>query len=167
MRSVHMAPELTTERWFNSDQPITLSALRGRPVLLYAFQMRCPGCVQYTIPQAKEVHASYDAAHLAVVGLHTVFEDHATMTPDALAGFIAEHDLRFPIGVDAPSGASIPRTMRAYDMQGTPTIVLVDAAGRRRMQHFGHLSDLQLAGAIATLVREARAGVSTDEEGDR
>jgi hypothetical protein len=49
-----MAPEIAAIRWFNSE-PLTLSALRGRVVLLHAFQMLCPGCVSHGTPQAKNL----------------------------------------------------------------------------------------------------------------
>ena len=37
---------------------------------------------------------------LQVIGLHTVFEHHAAMTPVSLEAFIHECQLSFPIGVD-------------------------------------------------------------------
>lgn len=50
------------------------------------------------------------------------------------------------------SASAIPRTMQAYGMQGTPTLVLVDADGNLRGQHFGQVSDLALGARIATLL---------------
>lgn len=152
------APELVVQRWLNSEQAITLEALRGRVVLIYAFQMLCPGCVLHTIPQAKEVHDAFDPRQLVVLGLHTVFENHDVMTPRALEVFVHENRLRFPIGIDMP-GDQMPQTMKAYEMQGTPTTVLIDALGRRRFQHLGHVPGMQLAAAITELnVEAARAG---------
>ena len=37
------APELVVSRWFNTSEPLTLAGLRGRVVMLHAFQMLCPG----------------------------------------------------------------------------------------------------------------------------
>jgi hypothetical protein len=39
-------------------------------------------------------------------------------------------------------------------MQGTPTLLLIDRAGRLRRQVFGHLPDLQLGAEIAALIGE-------------
>src|SRR5690606_20270412 len=39
------APELQVSRWFNTPAPLSLAALRGRVVVVEAFQMLCPGCV--------------------------------------------------------------------------------------------------------------------------
>lgn len=41
------APELHIQEWVNTDKEFTLQSLRGRVVLLEAFQMLCPGCVSH------------------------------------------------------------------------------------------------------------------------
>jgi hypothetical protein len=42
---------------------------------------------------------------------------------------IHDYRLTFPIGVDEASGdASIPVTMRRFQMRGTPTLILIDRA---------------------------------------
>ncbi len=150
------APSWHVERWFNTEQALSLESLRGRVVLLHAFQMLCPGCVSHGIPQAQRVAAAFDTEQLAVVGLHSVFEHHQVMTPAALRVFIDEYELRFPIAVDrAEPGYAAPRTMRAYAMRGTPTAVLIDRAGRIAWQRFGRPSDLELGTVIGQLLGEA------------
>jgi hypothetical protein len=52
-------------------------------------------------------------------------------------------------------GDPLPRTMRAYAMQGTPTLLLIDAQGHLREQHFGVLEDLALGTALGGLLAEA------------
>lgn len=155
MPALRPAPEWQTSRWLNSDRPLTLADLRGRVVVLHAFQMLCPGCVQHGVPQAQRIARLFDASRVAVVGLHTVFEHHAAMTPEALAVFASEYRLTFPIGVDLPSETgAIPRTMAAYGMQGTPTLVLIDRAGRLRKQSFGVEDDLRVGADIGFLLAE-------------
>jgi hypothetical protein len=39
-------------------------------------------------------------------------------------------------------------------MQGTPTTLLIDRTGRLRLAKFGHIDDLALGAAIATLIAE-------------
>ena len=153
------APPWQVDRWFNTSDAITLESLRGKVVVLEAFQMLCPGCVSHGLPQAARVHATFPAEQVAVVGLHTVFEHHAAMTPVSLQAFLHEYRIHFPVAVDAPGGHghAMPRTMRAYDMQGTPTLTLIDAGGIIRHQHFGRISDLELGAQIATLLAEANA----------
>jgi thiol-disulfide isomerase/thioredoxin len=150
------APELDVVQWFNTKAPLSLADLRGRVVLLHAFQMLCPGCVKLGTPQAQQVHEQFARQDVAVVGLHTVFEHHDAMQPVSLAAFIHEYRLSFPIGVDRPDGQrGIPMTMRAYDMRGTPTLILIDRHGRMRQHSFGHVPDLALGAAIGALVAES------------
>ena len=156
-RVPELAPELEVARWFNTDEALTLAALRGRVVVIEAFQMLCPGCVAHGLPQAMRVHQTFAATDVAVIGLHTVFEHHDVMTPAALEAFLYEYRIQFPVAVDVPGEASpIPRTMAAYAMQGTPTMVLIDRQGRRRAQYFGEVSDLKLGAEIMALAGEGR-----------
>jgi len=156
-----LLPEWQVERWFNVPAPLTLASLRGRVVVLEAFQMLCPGCVSHGLPQAQRVQRLFPAEQVTVVGLHTVFEHHAAMTPVALQAFLHEYRIGFPVGVDRPSGdGPVPSTMRAYGLRGTPTLLLVDREGRLRHHHFGQVDDLALGAQVAALVAE-RSGVLT------
>jgi hypothetical protein len=146
-------PEWITTDWLNSE-PLTLRQLRGRVVMIHAFQMLCPGCVARGIPQAQRVAQLFAGAPLTVVGLHTVFEHHEAMKLESLRAFVHEYRIGFPVAVDAPGavGESTPQTMRAYGMQGTPTTILIDARGRRRRQVFGVHDDLMLGAELQTLL---------------
>ncbi|MGE6761085.1 redoxin domain-containing protein [Corallococcus interemptor] len=153
------APAWQTTTWLNTPEPLTLERLRGKVILLHAFQMLCPGCVARGIPQAQRVAEVFAGAPLVVVGLHTVFEHHEAMKLESLRAFLHEYRVKFPVGVDAPGegGDPIPRTMSAYAMRGTPTTVLIDAQGRLRRQVFGVHDDLQLGAEIQTLLLEAQS----------
>lgn len=153
-----VAPVWHTTDWLNTDRPLDLEGLRGKVILLHAFQMLCPACVQRGIPQAQRVSELFAGAPLAVVGLHTVFEHHDAMRLPSLEAFVHEFRVKFPIGVDAPdpAGGFLPRTMKAYAMQGTPTTVLIDAEGRVRRHVFGVHDDIVLGAEIQSLLIEAR-----------
>ena len=151
----HLAPELQTSGWFNTPQPLMLASLRGKVVVLHAFQMLCPGCVQFGIPLAQRMYQEFDPDQVAVIGLHTVFEHHSVMDRDALAVFVHEYQLHFPIGIDMPDGQQgMPLTMRAYHMQGTPSVMLIDKTGHLRLHKFGHASDLMFGFLIGTLLSD-------------
>jgi peroxiredoxin len=153
-----LAPEWQVLQWFNTQQPLQLADLRGKVVVVHAFQMLCPGCVIQGLPQTQKIFNAFDANEVAVVGLHTVFEHHEVMTPQALEAFIHEYRYTFPIGVDQPGGDSgLPQTMRAYGMRGTPSLILIDHQGYIRKHSFGHEDDLRVGATIATLVSEAKA----------
>ena len=147
------APPLSVRRWYNTDSDISLHALKGRVVVIEAFQMLCPGCVSHGLPQAQRIFETFPRKDVVVIGLHTVFEHHeAQGTEAALRAFLHEYRIRFPVAIDAPSDdGPIPRTMAAYAMQGTPTLQLVDREGRLSEQYFGHVSDLSLGAAIARI----------------
>ncbi|MFN3958743.1 MAG: TlpA disulfide reductase family protein [Parvularculaceae bacterium] len=162
MAALRAAPEWRIQHWFNVKAPLSVAALRGKVIFVTAFQMLCPGCVSHGLPQAMRARAAFDAGDLAVVGLHTVFEHHAAQggrTP--LAAFLHEQRIDFAVGVDAPADGGVPLTMRAYQMQGTPTTILIDRNGMLRMQKFGHLDDILLGASIQALIDESSdAGVS-------
>lgn len=149
------APEISVSQWFNTKDDLTLEALRGKIVVLHAFQMLCPGCVSHGTPQAEKISRLFPSSDVQVIGLHTVFEHHAAMTPVSLQAFIHEYKLSFPIGVDlAQDGEDIPVTMQRYQMRGTPTMVVIDRMGIIRHHSFGQTDDMVAGAAIGTLLGE-------------
>ncbi|QXL85244.1 redoxin domain-containing protein [Comamonas sp. NLF-1-9] len=148
-------PDWEVSRWFNTDTPLSLAGLRGQVVLVEAFQMLCPGCVSQALPLAGKVHQMYGNQGLAVVGLHTVFEHHEAMQPHALEAFLYEYKIRFPVGVDRPLEHSpLPATMLRWQLQGTPSTLLIDKAGRLRAHHFGSIDELELGVVLGRLLAE-------------
>lgn len=150
-------PALHAADWLNSDRPLGLEAFRGRVLAVEAFQMLCPGCVVHGLPQAQRLAATFAADDLAVIGLHCVFEHHAANSRAALAAFLHEWRIRFPVAIDAPGDGPLPRTMLEWELQGTPTLVLFDRQGRLRARHFGQVADLALGAEVMRLVIEAPA----------
>ncbi|MCB1368901.1 MAG: redoxin domain-containing protein [Rhodobacteraceae bacterium] len=147
-------PELMVSQWFNTDQEITLVGLRGQVVVIEAFQMLCPGCVMHGLPLVQKVQQTFSADAVRVLGLHCVFEHHAAMTPVSLAAFLHEYRITFPVGVDAAGKDAMPKTMEAFRMRGTPSLLLIDKSGTLRAHHFGEVSEMQLGAEIATLLAE-------------
>jgi len=158
-----LAPELNVSKWFNTKSELSLSSLRGRPVLIHAFQMLCPGCVSHAIPQTQKAYEMFANTDLAVIGLHTVFEHHAAMTPVALEAFIHEYRLTFPIGVDQPdANGVIPATMSLYEMNGTPTTIIINRDGHIAFQLFGSIDDM----ALGMSIQSALASKATVNPGE-
>ncbi len=147
-------PELSVTRWVNTRKPLSLAALKGKVVVVIAFQMLCPGCVQHGLPQAQKLAQQFADGEVIVVGLHSVFEHHAVMGPEALEAFMHEYGWIFPVGIDTPDGKGLPKTMAAYEMRGTPTMLVFDRAGRLRRHYFGHVEDMRLAAEVMALVIE-------------
>jgi hypothetical protein len=95
-----LAPELDVSEWLGDASP--LESLRGRVVLVETFQMLCPGCIRYGLPQAQRVHRLLP--QVAVIGLHIVFEHHDVTGRDALVVFLSE------FGIQSPSASTATTT---------------------------------------------------------
>ena len=148
-----LIPPLEVSRWFNTGEPLSLNDLRGQVVVIHAFQMLCPACVSHGLPQASRMREVFAPEELVVIGLHCVFEHHAVMGAAALEAFIHEYRLRFPIGIDAPAPQGpLPRTMAAWGLEGTPSLVLLDRSGQPVLKHFGSIDDMVLGGLIGRLI---------------
>lgn len=150
-----VAPELSVSQWFNvSSEPPSLDSLAGEVVVIEAFQMLCPGCVTHGIPQAQRVQKTF-GGDLTVLGLHTVFEHHEAMKPVSLEAFLHEYRVTFPVGVDAyAEGSTTPITMQRFELQGTPSLIVIDRAGRVRVNAFGQIDDLGLGARLGRLLEE-------------
>lgn len=163
------APELQVSHWLNTDAPLMLEKLKGRVVLIEAFQMLCPGCVSHGLPQAQRVANTFSQDDVVVIGLHTVFEHHeAQGTQKALAAFLHEYRVNFPVAIDAPDGTSrIPKTMATYELRGTPSLILIDRLGCVRQQLFGQQDDLKLGADIMALVLEESCEKSCENSSEK
>ena len=150
------APELLVQTWFNTDRPLLLSGLRGRVVVLAAFQVLCPNSIGCGIPQAQRIYETFEPKDVAVIGLHATFEHHDAFNSAVLKAFIHEYRLKFPIALDQPNPASpIPHTMERYKMRGTPSLVLIDRHGLVRKHAFGAVDDLRIGAEIGALTQES------------
>lgn len=144
--------DIDAAEWLNADPAFSLAALRGKVTVVEVFQMLCPGCVSHGLPQAKAIAQIFPAAEVAVIGLHSVFEHHAAMTPVSLAAFLHEYRVPFPVAVDRPGEGALPRTMQAFRLQGTPSLLIFDREGELRAHHFGQVHDLIIGAEIASLL---------------
>ncbi|GKY87471.1 TlpA disulfide reductase family protein [Sinisalibacter aestuarii] len=145
---------LFATEWLNTDSAPTLAGFRGRVLAVEVFQMLCPGCVLHGLPQAQRLAQTFMSGDFAVIGLHSVFEHHDANSRESLAAFLHEWRIRFPVAIDAPGEGAMPRTMEAWALQGTPSLVLFDRQGEMRARHFGQVPDLALGAEIMSLIRE-------------
>ncbi|GEM77267.1 peroxiredoxin family protein [Vibrio sagamiensis] len=176
MHQYPVAPELTVSHWLNTDSPLYLSELKGKVVVIHTFQMLCPGCVSYGLPQAEKLTHFFQQEDVVVIGLHTVFEHHEAMQLESLKAFVHEYRLSFPIAVDAPSSNSIPITMGEYQLAGTPSLVIIDKNSKIRFTHHGAIDDMLVSKIVSSLVLETNsvnndieleATTSTPKQSDR
>lgn len=149
-------PELQAAAWFNADTPPKLKDLKGKVVVLAAFQQHCPGSVKHGLPQARRLARSFSSDEVVVIGLNTPFEHADKQDKKALEAFVAEHELTFPVALDKANGKSLPKTMEAYEIQGTPTLLIFDRQGRLRRHYLGQVDDFRLGAEVMALTIEAR-----------
>ncbi len=69
-----LAKDWVVSDWVQGD-PSTLGDFHGKVVLIEVFQVNCPGCFLYGLPEAIEARAHFPESDLAVIGLATAFED--------------------------------------------------------------------------------------------
>lgn len=148
------APELIISKWLNATENLTLEKLKGKVIAIHAFQMLCPGCVIHGIPQAQRLFDTFNGEHVAILGLHSVFEHHEAMEEKSLRAFLSEFRIGFPVGIDEPASHMIPQTMNLYQLRGTPSWLLIDRNGILRANIFGQIDDVSLSVEVTRLAFE-------------
>ncbi|MFI5255425.1 MAG: TlpA disulfide reductase family protein [Candidatus Limnocylindrales bacterium] len=123
-------------------KPITLAALRGRPVWLNFFASWCPPCQQET-PILEQVYEAHRATGLALVGISV-----QETTADDVRSYATTYGLSFPIGFDATS--AVFHTYQAY---GLPTHYFIDRNGIVRAVWRGPLTAEGAEGLLTTILR--------------
>jgi len=84
------APQLHLSDWVQGN-PTPLDKLLGQVVLIEVFQVNCPGCFLYSLPQAIDLHQRYYNKGLTVIGIATAFEDFELNTLENLKLLIEEN----------------------------------------------------------------------------
>ncbi len=68
------APNLQVSTWVQG-KPTNITNEMGNVVLVEVFQVNCPGCFLYSIPETIDIYRKYKDKGLTVLGLATAFED--------------------------------------------------------------------------------------------
>ena len=68
------APNLQVSTWVQG-KPTDINNEKGNVVLVEVFQVNCPGCFLYSIPETIDIYRKYKDKGLTVLGLATAFED--------------------------------------------------------------------------------------------
>ncbi|MEZ4742194.1 MAG: TlpA disulfide reductase family protein [Bdellovibrionota bacterium] len=147
------ATELVIDKWLNTTDGFKFSVFNNSIKIIHAFQMLCPGCVYYGVPQTERLYKTFNSEFVQVIGLHTVFENHYAMQDHALEVFIKEWRLSFPVAIDKRlENEWMPETMKAYQLQGTPSLIIIDNKGEIKMLHFGQIDHDYLEEFIKDLI---------------
>jgi thiol-disulfide isomerase/thioredoxin len=145
------APPLEVGLWLG-PQPLPLSALTGRPVLLFFWAHWCPDC-KAQIPALVKLEAAYGPRGLVLIG------------PTQRYGYIARgqestpgEELRYIDQARRKSYAALTNmpvpvseeNLQRYGASTVPTLVLVDRQGIVRLYHPGQMRYEELAPAVAS-----------------
>ena len=68
------APNLKVSEWVQGNGS-NLDQHSGNVVLVEVFQVNCPGCFMYGIPESIEIFNKYKSKDVSVLGMATAFED--------------------------------------------------------------------------------------------
>jgi len=149
----HPAPALRAEQFLGSKPPV-LAQLKGSPVLLFFWAHWCADC-KAEAPIITQLRSEFAPKGLAVVGPtklygYTAQVEHAAPS-DELA-YIDAVRHRFYAGLlDMPVPIS-SHNFDAYGASTTPTLVLLDRAGKVAWYHPGAVPYEQLKGEIEKVV---------------
>jgi cytochrome c biogenesis protein CcmG, thiol:disulfide interchange protein DsbE len=124
------APEITLQELENGSAgaSVTLSDLRGKPVILNFWATWCEPCKE-EFPVLDGVYRRYrQPDQLQVIGVNV----QDTATPEMVQQYLADAGVIFPIWLDANGDAN-----RAYSIQALPTTVFIDRSGVIRQVRIG------------------------------
>ncbi len=129
----HPAPDFTLTTV--AGETFTLSALRGKPVVLNFWATWCPPC-RAELPELQAASARY-ADQVIIVGVNQA------EPADAVRGFAGQFGLTFPIPLDEQAVVS-----RQYAVRSLPTTFFVDRNGIIRRIQSGPVTEATLAQAL-------------------
>jgi cytochrome c biogenesis protein CcdA/thiol-disulfide isomerase/thioredoxin len=115
--------------WFNSN-PLTISELKGKVVLIDFWTYTCINCIR-TLPYIESWHEKYADKGLVIIGVHSPefeFEKNAKNVKKAISDF----GLKYPIVQDNNFD-----TWKNYNNRYWPAKYLIDANGAIQYTHFG------------------------------
>lgn len=98
------APNLKIGEWVQGV-PTNIDKEQGKVIVIEVFQVNCPGCFLYGIPEAIGVYNNTDKSEVKVLGIATAFEDYDKNNLDNLKLLVTK-------------GEVIGETLRALRMYG-------------------------------------------------
>ncbi len=139
-------------QWFNSE-PLTMSALRGKVVLVDFWTYTCINCIR-TLPYIKAWHEKYKDKGLVIVGVHTP-EFEFEKNPENVQRALKDFGLTYPVVQDNDYA-----TWQAYANHYWPAKYLIDKDGKIRYTHFGEGDYDETETMIQKLLSEAGSPVN-------
>jgi peroxiredoxin len=98
---------------------VTLSDLRGHPVVLNVWATWCPPC-RAEMPALEKVHNDFKERGLVLIGINLTSQD----SEKDVAAFVQEYGLTFQIALDRDGAVQ-----KMYKISGYPTTFFIDGEG--------------------------------------
>lgn len=113
-------------------RPLSLAALRGRPVWINFWATWCPPCQRET-PDLRAAYEAHRSEGLVLVSIS--IQEPA----DIVREYVTRYGLTYTIGLDVSAAI-----MRSYHVYGLPTHYFLDRDGVIRDRYYGPLSRQQI-----------------------
>lgn len=142
-----IAPEIIPGgEWFNSE-PLQLSSLRGKVVVVDFWTYSCINC-QRTLPYLRDWWKKYEDDGLVIIGVHAP-EFEFEKNRDNVEKAISDFGIKYPVVQDNDFA-----TWRAYSNRYWPAKYFIDKDGLIRFTHFGEGAYDESEEVIRTLLKE-------------
>ncbi len=139
------APEFSgISHWLNSE-PLTMTSLRGKVVLVDFWTYTCINCIR-TLPHVTQWYEAYKDKGLVIIGVHTpefAFEKETVNVQNAITHF----GIHYPVAQDNDYA-----TWESYNNRYWPAEYLIDQQGNIRYTHFGEGNYDHTENAIRSLL---------------
>jgi thiol-disulfide isomerase/thioredoxin len=135
----HPAPAWKNTSWLNSDQPLTLAALRGKVVLLNFWTFTCYNCTN-TVPSLVDFDRRFRESGLVIIGMHDPEFGPGGGEHDKsnVQHALVDHGIKYANAQDNDHA-----TWNLYGILAWPSFVLIDRKGEIRYEGAGefHVGD--------------------------
>ena len=116
-REGFLAPDFTLQT--TAGETITLSNLRGQPVLVNLWATWCPPC-RAEMPAMEKMYLEYKNQGFIVLALDMTYQDN----PANIAPFLQEYGITFPVLLDETGAVA-----NLYELRSLPSSFFIDRNG--------------------------------------
>lgn len=139
------APEVTgINKWINSE-PLGISQLHGKVVLIDFWTYSCINCIR-TFPYLKDWYHKYKDKGFVIIGVHTP-EFEFEKDSDNVEAAVKRFEIFYPVALDNQY-----KTWENYSNLYWPAHYLIDQNGIVRQVHFGEGAYMETENAIRNLL---------------
>lgn len=149
------APEFRKVTGYVNTDPLKISDLKGKVVLVHFWTYTCINCI-HTIPHLNNWYEKYSGKGLVIASVHTPefeFEKNIDNVKEAVKGFL----IKYPVIQDNNYGS-----WNAYGNRYWPRDYLVDNEGFIRYDHVGEGGYSETENMIQSLLAEPGTNSSTN-----